>query len=87
MTIKENIVTGRKYRVMKDSAQSLWERISFWTKAEDVELDDGSDVQTSMDGLTNRINTLTTSVTEIKKVSSLPSDAASHPNTLYLITN
>lgn len=87
MAINETIATGKKYRVMKDTAQSLWERISFWTKASDVEFDDGTTAQTKTTALENKLNTLTTDIREIKLVSALPSDAAAHPNTLYLIAD
>lgn len=41
MVIKETIVTGRKFRYLLDEVNKLWQRISFWTKACDVEFDDG----------------------------------------------
>lgn len=41
MAIKEEIVTGRKFRKLVDEAAKLWQRISFWTKACDVEFNDG----------------------------------------------
>ena len=46
MTINEQIVTGRKFRKLIDEASRLWLRISFWTKASDVEFDDGEDAET-----------------------------------------
>lgn len=39
--INEQIITGRKYRRLIDKAAKLWQRISWWTKASDVEFDDG----------------------------------------------
>lgn len=39
--INEEIVTGRKFRKLIDEATKLWQRISFWTKASDVEFNDG----------------------------------------------
>lgn len=41
MAINEEIVTGRKFRKLVDEATKLWQKISFWTKACDVEFDDG----------------------------------------------
>ena len=46
MTINEQIVSGRKFRKLIDEASRLWLRISFWTKASDVEFDDGEDAET-----------------------------------------
>ncbi len=41
MAINETVVTGRKFRKLVDETRKLWQRISFWTKASDVEFDDG----------------------------------------------
>lgn len=42
MAIDETIITGRKYRV---KSGSIWKRLSFWTKAADVECEDGKTVE------------------------------------------
>ena len=47
MPISESILTGRKYRVW-DAANSIWKRLSFWTKASDVEMNDGSTVESTI---------------------------------------
>lgn len=39
--VNEVIVTGRKKRILIDKAAKLWQCISEWTKASDVEFDDG----------------------------------------------
>ena len=41
----ENIVTGKKYRILTDATQDIWDRISFWTKASDVYYDDNSNAE------------------------------------------
>lgn len=41
MGINEKIVTGRKFRRLIDKDSKLWQLISWWTKASDVEFDDG----------------------------------------------
>lgn len=41
----ENIVTGRVFRVLSDASQNIWDRISFWKKASDVEYDDGTNLE------------------------------------------
>lgn len=44
----ENLVTGKKYRVLTDEKTDQWDRISFWTKASDVEFDDGKNLEEKM---------------------------------------
>lgn len=51
MAINETIVTGRKFRKLVDEATKLWQRISFWTKASDVEFDDGKTAQEKLGNL------------------------------------
>lgn len=41
MAVNEKIVTGRKFRRLIDRDSKLWQLISWWTKASDVEFDDG----------------------------------------------
>lgn len=55
-TVNEVIVTGRKKRRLIDKAAKLWQRISYWTKACDVEFDDGKTAQEkvgSINGITS----------------------------------
>lgn len=40
--MKEVLVSGKHYRVLADSVNNIWHRISYWTKASDVEFDDGT---------------------------------------------
>ena len=40
--MKEIPISGQFYRVLVDEANKIWHRISFWTKANDVQFDDGS---------------------------------------------
>lgn len=47
-TINEVTVTGRVYRRLIDKAAKLWQRISYWTKACDVEFDDGKTAQAKL---------------------------------------
>lgn len=44
-TVNEVIITGKKHRRLIDKAAKLWQRISYWTKACDVEFDDGKTAQ------------------------------------------
>lgn len=45
MAINETIVTGRKFRKLIDETTKQWQRFSFWTKASDVEFDDGKTLE------------------------------------------
>lgn len=80
MAVNEEIVTGRKFRKLVDEATKLWQRISFWTKACDVEFDDGETAESKISALTDNWK-----ITEVKFVDALPSDAASHPTTFYWV--
>ncbi|MCI8418469.1 MAG: hypothetical protein HFI33_13425 [Lachnospiraceae bacterium] len=59
MAINEQIVTGRKFRKLMDEANKIWQRISFWTKASDVEFNDGKNAETKLgaiNGITSDLN-------------------------------
>ena len=43
MTI--NYVSGKKYRILVDAVREVWDQLSFWTKASDVEFEDGSTLE------------------------------------------
>lgn len=76
MAINETIVTGRKFRKLIDETSKLWQRISFWTKASDVEFDDGETAQEKLGNL--RFVSLTE-----KEYNNL---SAKDDNTIYFIT-
>ncbi len=61
MAIIEQIQTGRKFRKLIDESSRLWLRISFWTKASDVEFDDGETAETKLSNVENRIHDIVTS--------------------------
>ena len=59
MAINETISTGNKYRRLKDAPTKLWQRLSFWTKASDVEFDNGATAEASLgniQGITDSVN-------------------------------
>lgn len=59
MALNEQIVTGRNFRKCIDVANKLWLRISFWTKASDVEFDDGENAEMKLGaikGITTDLN-------------------------------
>ena len=56
--MSEQIVTGKKYRILTDVAQKIWQRVSFWTKSSDVEFNDGKTAETkvgAIDGITDSL--------------------------------
>ncbi len=61
MAINEKIQTGRKFRKLIDEDSRLWLRISFWTKACDVEFDDGQTAETKFANIIKTMNDLKTS--------------------------
>ena len=55
----ENIVTGKHYRIMTDLANAVWSRCSFWKKASDIEVDSGSNLETTCGSITGITDSLT----------------------------
>ena len=49
--MKENIVTGKKYRVLINEKDDEWDRVSFWTSSADVECENGEDMETRSEKL------------------------------------
>lgn len=63
MAVNETILTGRKFRKLIDEVNKQWQRISFWTKASDVEFNDGSTAESklgSFKGITTDTNVVNT---------------------------
>ena len=56
MAINEQIKTGRKFRKLIDADSRLWLRISFWTKASDVEFDDHETAEIKFANMAGRID-------------------------------
>ena len=66
MAVNETIVTGRYFRKLIDAANRQWQRFSFWTKASDVEFDDGKNAEEKIIELKNRINELSGIIETLK---------------------
>lgn len=64
--LNEKIITGRKFRKLLDKKNKLWLRLSFWTKASDVEFDDGTVLEGKFDTFTDNVNNLTNSVSTLQ---------------------
>lgn len=58
MAVNEQIVTGRKFRRLINESTNLWQRISFWTKASDVELNSGQTVEAALSNINNSITNI-----------------------------
>ena len=41
----ENIVLGKLYRILANVSSNIWDRLSFWKKASDVEFNDGTTLE------------------------------------------
>lgn len=61
MAFNEQIVTGRKFRKLVNETTKLWQRISFWTKACDVEFNDGTTAETKLGAINGITNSLVAS--------------------------
>ena len=61
----ENIVTGKKYRILKDATNKIWDVISFWTKASDVYNNNNQNLQTTVGGITGISSSLTSTSSSI----------------------
>ena len=64
--MKENIVKGQYYRVLKDKATQEYDRYSFVTAAEDVKMDDGTDIVTLITGMKQEIAILQQQVASLQ---------------------
>lgn len=65
MEVNEQIVTGQKFRCLMDEAAKLWQRISFWTKANDVEFDDGMNAETKVGAISGITDSLASTSSHI----------------------
>ena len=65
MAINEQIVTGRKFRRLKNEETKLWERLSIWKKAVDVEFNDGNNAETKVGAISGITDSLTSTSSNI----------------------
>ena len=73
----DNIITGRKYRIK--ATENTWDLISYWTKSQDVEMDDGTNLQTSFSNLKTQADNSKTIVDGLKTI---PDDAPVYDSTM-----
>jgi hypothetical protein len=57
--MKETISTNNKFRILIDAVNRIYSRISFWTKASDVEFDDGGTAETKLGDILGITDSLT----------------------------
>lgn len=60
--INETIVTGNIFRKLVDKKNNIWHKKSFWTKACDVEFDDGSMLEGKVGTIQSSLATLSSTV-------------------------
>lgn len=65
LAINEQIVTGCKFRKLLNESTKLWERISFWKKAVDVEFNDGQNAETKVGAINGITDSLTSTSSNI----------------------
>lgn len=65
MAVNEQIVTGRKFRKLVDGTTKLWERISFWKKASDVEFNDGNNFEIKVGAINGITDSLTSTSSNV----------------------
>lgn len=63
--MKEQIVTGKKFRILADVTSRLWHVISFWTKAQDVEFNDGTNAQSKLGNIVGISDSLTSTASNV----------------------
>ena len=82
--MSETIVTGKKYRILTDVAQKVWQRVSFWTKSTDVEFNDAKTAETkvgAIDGITDSLSSNSSRIAaSAKAVNQLNGDLTSVKN-------
>lgn len=72
--VNEVIVTGRKKRRLINKESKLWQRLSYWTKASDVEFDDGKTAEEKLgniNGISSDIDNESDNIAASMKVISM----------------
>lgn len=63
--VTENIV-HKKYRILIDDISDIWDRISFWRAASDIELSSGTDLETDLAEKQTKINANQTNLAQVE---------------------
>lgn len=56
--MQENKIGGKFYRILIDEVNDIWDRLSFWTKASDVEMNSGVDLESKLTSVDSNIDTV-----------------------------
>ena len=80
MAVNETIVTGRVHRVLVDKATKLWQKLSFWTKASDVEFNDGKSAEEKFGGYSFYPDELT-----MNEYNALSAEIKATPKMIFII--
>ena len=81
--VTENIV-HRKYRILIDDISDIWDRISFWRSASDIELSSGTDLETD---LTNKQTKITANQTNLAQIENSSTSAHAYTKGQLLVYN
>ena len=60
----ENIVS-KKFRILTDAVNKVYDRCSFWTKASDIEFSNGNNAQTTLSSITGISDSLTSTSSNV----------------------
>lgn len=63
----ENIVKNQYYRILKNATQHIWNRISYWTHADDVELENGTILSSDLAAKDEKISDLLTDFAPVER--------------------
>lgn len=61
----ENIVSGKKYRILTDAVNKVYDRISFWTKSSDVYNNNDQNLETTCGSITGISDSLTSTSSNV----------------------
>ena len=61
----ENIV-HRKYKILVDALNDIWDRVSFWHAGEDIELSNGTNLETDLANKNAKLNSICTNFAPIE---------------------
>ena len=80
----ENIVKGKYYRILKDKTNKIWDRISYWTHADDVELSSGATLSSD---LTAKQTKITATQSDFGQVETSPTTHAYTKGQMLIYNN
>ena len=83
--MSDQVVIGKKYRILANAANHLWNVVSFWTDARDVDMGNGANLKDSFTALSNTTTTNTTNITNLVNGNNatIAGGAIWSPNKLY----